>query len=46
MKANTDKCHLLVSSNKSFIAKIEDFSIENSTEEKLFGVKCDSNLSL
>ena len=33
MKANADKCHLLVSSN------------ENSTEEKLLGVKFDSNLS-
>ena len=46
MKANADKCHLLVSPNKSCIAKIEDFSIENSTEEKLFEVKFDSNLSL
>ena len=46
MKANAEKCHLLVSSNKSCIAKIEDFSIENSTEEKLFAVKLDSNLSL
>ena len=42
MKANADKCHLLVSSNT---AKIEDFSIKNRTEEKLLGVKFDSNLS-
>ena len=45
MKANADKCHLLVSSNESCTAKIEDFSIRNSTEEKLLGVKFDSNFS-
>ena len=45
MKANADKCHLLVSFNESCTVKIEDFSIKNSTEEKLFGVKFDSNLS-
>ena len=45
MKANADKCHLLVSSNESCTTKIEDFSIKNSTEEKLLGVKFDSNLS-
>ena len=45
MKANAGKCHLLVSSNESCTAKIEDFSIKNSTKEKLLGVKFDSNLS-
>ena len=35
-----------MSSNESNAAKIEDFSIKNSTEEKLLGVKFDSNLSL
>ena len=35
MKVNTDKCHLLVSSDEVCTAKIEDFTIENSTEEKL-----------
>ena len=35
IKASTDKCHLLVSSEESCTAKIEDFSIKNSTEEKL-----------
>ena len=44
MKDNADKCHLLVSSNESCEAKIEDFTIKNSTEEKLLGVKFDSNL--
>ena len=45
MKANADKCHPLVSSDKSCTAKIEDFSIKNSTREKLLGVKFDSKLS-
>ena len=45
MKANADKCDLLISSDKVCTAKIEDFSIENNTEEKLLGVKFDSNLS-
>ena len=46
MKGNADKCHLLVSSDESCTVKIEDFSIKNSTEEKLLGVKFDFNLSL
>ena len=45
VKANADKCNLLMSSNESCTAKIEDFSIKNSTKEKLLGVKFDSNLS-
>ena len=45
MKASADKCHLFVSSDESFTAKIEDFNIKNSAEEKLLGVKFDSNLS-
>ena len=45
MKANANKCHLLVSFDESCTAKIEDFNIKNSTEEKLLGVKFDSNLS-
>ena len=45
MKANADKCHLLVSSDENCTAKIEEFSIKNSTKEKLLGVKFDSNLS-
>ena len=45
MKANANQCHLLVSSDESCTAKIEDFSIKNSTKEKLLGVKIDSNLS-
>ena len=45
MKANADKCYLLVSSDKVCTAKIENFSIKNSTEEKLLGVRFNSNLS-
>ena len=45
MKANASKCHLLVTSDESRTAKIEDFSIENTTEEKLLGAKFDSYLS-
>ena len=45
IKANADKCHLLISSDESCTAKIEDFSIRNSTDEKLIGVKFDSNFS-
>ena len=45
IKANAYKCHLLVSSVKNCTAKTENFSIRNGTEEKLLGVKFDSNLS-
>ena len=45
MKANPDKCHLLVSSDESCTDKIEDFSIKKSTKENLLGVKFNSNLS-
>ena len=45
MKANTNKCHVFVSSDESSTAKIEDFNIKNSTEEKLLWVKFGSNLS-
>ena len=34
-----------MTTDESCTAKIEDFSIKNSTEEKLLGVKFDSNLS-
>ena len=44
MKANADKYHLLVCSNESCTTKIADFGIKNSTEEKLLGINCDSNL--
>ena len=46
MKANADKCHLLVSSDESCTVKIEDFSFKKSTDEKLLELKFDSNFLL
>ena len=34
MKATVDKCHLIVSSDESCTAKIEDYSIKNSPEKR------------
>ena len=45
MKANADKCHLLVTRDTDVIAKIGEFDVKNSREEKLLGVKIDSKLS-
>ena len=45
MKANADKCQILVSSDERCTAKSKDFSTENSTAGKLLGVKFDSNIS-
>ena len=45
MKANANKYNLSVSSYESCTTEIEDFSIKNSTKEKLLLVKFDSNLS-
>ena len=45
MKANADKCHLLVTRYTDVTAKIGEFDVKNSSEEKLFGVNIDSKLS-
>ena len=45
MKANADKCHLLVTRDTDATAKIEEIDVKNSREEKLLGVKTDSKLS-
>ena len=45
MEANADKSHLLANYNENCSAKIEDFRIKNSIEEKLIRVKFDSLLS-
>ena len=42
MKANSDKCHLLVTRDTNVTAKIGEFDVKNSREEKLLGVKIDS----
>ena len=39
MKASDDKCHLLFTYNTNVTAKVKDFNIKNSTEEKLLGIK-------
>ena len=44
MKGNTSKCHLLLSKDESCEIHIGDFIIENSTCEKLLGIKIDSKL--
>ena len=36
MKANADKCHLLVTTNSTVFASIEEFIISNSNEEKTY----------
>ena len=45
MKANADKCHLLVTRDTDVTAKIGKFDVKNSREEKLFGFKIDTKLS-
>ena len=45
MKANPDKCHLLVTTNTLTSVNINGFQIANSTKEKLLGIKFDSKLS-
>ena len=45
MKANPDKCHLLVTGNYEVSANINEFDIENSKKEKLLGIWNDTRLS-
>ena len=45
MKANTDKCHLLVTGNYEVYANIYEFEIESSKKEKLLGILIDNRLS-
>ena len=44
MEANAHNYYPLLSTDEKFTAKIEDFNIRNSTEEKLLGLKFDSDL--
>ena len=41
MKGNTDKCHLIMSTNNTPELKVGDSLIKTSTCEKLLGVKID-----
>ena len=45
MKANADKCHLLVTGNYEVSANINEFEIESSKKEKLLGISIDTTLS-
>ena len=46
MRANPDKCHLLVTTNTLSSVNTNGFQITNNAEEKLLGIKLDSKLSL
>ena len=45
MKPNGDKCHLLVTIEKSVSINIDGSNVENKKEQKLLGMKFDSSLS-
>ena len=45
MKANQDKCHLIVSKNENVSMHIGPFEIKNINCEKLLGIKVDSRLN-
>ena len=45
MKPNGDKCHLIVTTEKSVSMNIDKSNIENKKEQKLLGMKFDSSLS-
>ena len=45
MKANADKCHLLLSSDEKYNALIGNHLTENSKQQKLLGVLLDTNLN-
>ena len=45
MKANADKCHLLVTRDTDVTAKIGELDVKDSREVKLLGVKIDGKLS-
>ena len=45
MKANPDKCHLIVTENDNFQIEHDNFLIENSVCEKILGVKVDNKLT-
>ena len=45
MKANQDKCHLIVSRNKNISMHVGPFEIKNTNCEKLLGIKVDSRLN-
>ena len=42
MKANADKCHILVTGNYEVSANINEFETESSKKEKLLGISIDT----
>ena len=45
MRPNGDKCHLLVTTEKSVSINIEESNVTNKKEQRLLGIKFDSSLS-
>ena len=45
MKINTDNSHLIMSRNKSIVAKIDEFDIQSENQQELLGIVIDSNLT-
>ena len=45
MKANQDKCHLVISKNENVSVHIDPFGIKNTNCEKLLGIKVDSRFN-
>ena len=45
MKPNGDKCHLLVTTEKSVSINIDGSNVESNKEQKLLGIRFDSSLS-
>ena len=45
MKANQNKCHLIVSKNENISMHIGPFEIKNTNCEKLLGIKVDRRLN-
>ena len=45
MKANKDKCHLVISNNEKVSMKIDNIELENTSSEKLLRIIIDSKLN-
>ena len=42
MKANADKCHVLLNTNNESTVKLKEVQIKNSQSEKLLGITIDN----
>ena len=45
LKANENKCHVLLSTNENVLVSIGTIQIQNSSSEKLLGIKSNSKLN-